>query len=200
MVSVEEFRTKVRANELEALLDEVLLADEALHVSVQNVLKISSALSAKYAVASNKIYVRVVGSAKLGFSMVEKRSTSGQVLPRYRPFSPLSDIDVVVISAEIFDFVWNDLSSHAHRSARLPWDSGVLGDYLVCGWLRPDHFPNAARLRRCDDWWDVFRLLSADAAFGRRKVRGGLFHSLEHARRYLMRALTDCARAEALGV
>lgn len=199
MVSVEEFKARVRANQLEALLDEVLLADEASHVSPQNILKIKSALSAKYSVAAERIFVRVVGSAKLGFSMVEKRTIGGQILQRYRPFSPESDVDVVVINSEIFDLIWNDLSLHAHRSARLPWDSGALGDYLICGWLRPDHFPNKARLRRCDDWWDVFRQLSADATFGRRKIRGGLFHSLDQARSYLIRALADCARAEAMG-
>jgi hypothetical protein len=198
MMSVEEFRTKVRANELEALLDEVLLADEALHVSIPDIRKINSALRAMYTVPADKIYVRVVGSAKLGFSIVEKTLKDGQVLPRYRSFSAASDIDILVICPEIFDFVWNDLSSHAHKSARLPWNSGPLGDYLVCGWLRPDHFPRGVGLRRCDDWSEVFRKLSKDRTFRHRKVSGGLFHSVQHARRYLMRALKDCARAEAL--
>lgn len=200
MISVEEFRTRVRSNELTLLLDEVVLAEEAVHVPVQSISKIGSALGAKYAVPAEGIYVRVVGSAKLGFSIVEKKTADGRVLPRYRSFSAGSDVDVVVVCPEIFDSVWNDLSSYAHRSPRLPWDSGRLGDYMVCGWLRPDHFPNDVRLRRCDDWWDVFRDLSADATFGRRKIRGGLFHSIEHARKYLMRALTECARAEALAI
>jgi hypothetical protein len=139
----------------------------------------------------------IVGSAKLGFSLTEKRARDGSLLARYRDFSAASDIDVAVVSPRLFDILWNELGAYAHREACLPWNSGALGDYLVCGWIRPDHFPIRVRLRRCDDWWDLFRALSADSRYGRRKVRGGLFHSVEHMKRYQIRALRECAIAEA---
>lgn len=197
-MTIEEFREKVRGNELEFLLDEVLLGGSSVHVSGENIAHLSEALSHTFSVPPNDVSVWIVGSAKLGFSLTEKKR-DGEILPRYRSFSPNSDIDVAVVSLPLFDLIWNELSAYAHRRTRLPWDSGPLGDYLVCGWLRPDHFPRV-RLRRCDDWWDLFRSLSAGQRFGRRRVRGALFHSLEHVKRYQMRALNECSVAESLTI
>jgi hypothetical protein len=199
MVTVEFVREKIRNNDLGFLLEEVLLAGDAEHVAGSDVEYIRAMLSAKFGVEAAAIGIWIVGSAKLGFSLTEKRRGS-EVLPRYRPFSPLSDIDVAVVSPPLFDLIWNELSAYAHRVSRLPWDSGELGDYLICGWFRPDYFPIRARLRRCDDWWDLFRSLSADARYGRRKVRGALFHSVEHMKRYQARALHECALAESLTI
>lgn len=198
MISVQLFRERIRDGQAEALLEEVLLAEEALHVEVANIEHLRSALGAKFTTPASEVKVWIVGSAKLGFAITEKRTRGGTVLPRYRPFSPVSDIDVAVVSTAIFDLIWGELSTHAHQTPRLPWDSGPLGDYLVCGWLRPDHFPIRERLRRCDDWWDLFRSLSVDARFGRRKLRGGLFYSVEHMKQYSRRALKECVIAAAL--
>lgn len=199
MITVEFFRAKVRSSEIDFLLEEVLLAGGAEHVADGDLEHVRAMLAAKFAVPLTTISAWVVGSAKLGFSLTEKRR-GAEVLPRYRAFSPLSDIDIAVVSPPLFDLIWNELSAYAHRVSRLPWDSGPLGDYLVCGWLRPDYFPISARLRRCDDWWDLFRSLSADARYGRRKVRGALFHSVEHMKRYQARALHECALAESLTI
>jgi hypothetical protein len=199
VITVEEFRERIRRNEVEFLLDTVLVGNGATHVSIPDIEHIRATLSAKFDVPANLIDVWIVGSAKIGFAITEKRLPSGVVLPRYRQFSAHSDIDVAVVSPALFDLVWNELSTYAHRVARLPWNSGLLGDYLVCGWLRPDHFP-MVRLRRCDDWWDLFRFLSADTRYGRRRVRGGLFHSLAHMKRYQARALNECVIAESLTI
>jgi hypothetical protein len=200
MISVDAFRQRIVNHDFSYLLDEVLLADVAMHVRPEDVDNLRTRLAAKFGAAQEEVNVWIVGSAKLGFSMVEKRLANGTVLPRYRSFSPASDIDVAVVSPRIFDLIWRELSAHAHRAARLPWNSGALGDYLVCGWLRPDHFPGDARLRRCDDWWDLMRSLSSDARFGRRKISGGLYHSVEHMKQYLTRALDECAALESLGI
>jgi hypothetical protein len=136
----------------------------------------------------------IVGSAKLGFSITEKKR-AGCVYPRYRPFGPASDIDTAVVSPEIFRLIWDDLSIYAHGQPLMPWDSGRLGDYLLYGWLRPDHFPKV-RIRRCDDWWDLFRRLSAEPRFDRRPVRGALFYSICDLKRYLRRAVLECIRIE----
>lgn len=198
MITVEEFRERIRGNELEYLLDDVLLGKGAAHLAVEQVRYLESSIVSKFSITGESPKVWIVGSAKLGFAITEKRDKDGKWLPRYRAFSGRSDIDVAVVCPALFDLLWNELSAYAHRKPRLPWDSGKLGDYLVCGWMRPDYFPLRVRLRNCDDWWDLFRSLSADTRFGRRKVRGGLFHSVEHLKRYQIRALNDCAVAEAL--
>jgi hypothetical protein len=198
MMTVESFRQKIRESQSVFLLDEVLLAPAAIHVAARDIEHIKAALVGKFDATTAAVEIWVIGSAKLGFSITEKRLPDGTTLPRYRTFSPTSDVDVAVVSCSIFELIWNELSTHAYQSPRLPWNSGALGDYLVGGWLRPDHFPKGVRLRRCDDWWDLFRSLSTDARFGRRKLRGGLFHSMEHMKRYLTRALNECSLAENL--
>lgn len=200
MITVEAFRRSIQDRSLGYLLDEVLLADSAAHVKGPEITHLRVALAGKFGVLAEDITLWVVGSAKLGFSITEKRLRDGTVLPRYRAFSAASDIDVAVVSPRLFDLIWKELSMYAHRVARLPWDSGALGDYMVYGWLRPDHFPVRPRLRRCDDWWDLFRSLSSDARYGRRKVRGGLFHSAEQMKQYLTRALDECVASESLDI
>jgi hypothetical protein len=194
VVSVSEFRGLCKTTSPEEIVDEILLADDAAHVSTELRQHIRESLASTFGVADSAVNMWIVGSAKLGFSLTERRK-DGVVFPRYRPFGPLSDIDTAVVSPEIFRLIWDELSSFAHEQPWMPWNSGPLGDYMVCGWLRPDHFPRR-RLRRCDDWWDRFRQLSADLRFSRRKVRGGLFHSLDDLRRYQRRAVVECINLE----
>jgi hypothetical protein len=194
MITLAEFRARCVRDPAEVIVDEVLLADDALHVSAAPRAYLVSRLAATFGIAENAVQLWIVGSAKLGFSITEKRK-EGQLLPRYRPFRPVSDIDTAVVSPEIFRIIWDELSIYAHGQPWMPWDSGRLGDYLVYGWLRPDHFPRQ-RVRRCDDWWDLFYEFSADPRFSRRSVRGALFHSVADLQRYLRRSVLECIHNE----
>lgn len=195
MITVEEFRARCARDTAEDIVDEVFLQDYAAHVSVENREYLLDSLATVFGLGQSSIRLWIVGSAKLGFSITEKKK-DGRLMPRYRPFSGVSDIDTAVVSPELFRIVWDELSIYAHGQPWMPWDSGRLGDYMVYGWLRPDHFPSRPRVRKCDDWWDQFRRFSADPRFGRRSVRGGLFHSISDLRRYLRRSVLDCIHAE----
>lgn len=196
MTIVSNFRKEIIGADPFDIVDRLLLGANPIHVTSSNINLIHTVLSNSYNISSSDIRVIITGSASLGFSIVEKRRKNEPNLPRYRLFSPESDIDVAVISAPIFDIVWRELSAYSHRAIRFPHDSGRLGDYLVCGWLRPDHFPRNVRLRPCDDWSDAFHTLSRDARFHRRKVRGGLFNSIEHLRQYMKRGVSECIQQE----
>jgi len=194
---VEEFTERLVASSVEEVVQEVILADTALHVPEDDRNYIKQRLGESYGVEATTIEIWIVGSAKLGFSITEKRRGDAPVLPRFRPFRAESDIDVAVVCPAIFDAIWAELSAYAYRSVSsslLPWNSGNLGHYLVHGWLRPDHFPRA-RLPRCDMWWDLFYSLSREARFNRHRVRGALFHSVQDLTGYQTRAVTDCRLA-----
>jgi hypothetical protein len=198
MLSVDDFKQRLLLGEKDFLPDDVLLGPEAAHVSPTNIDFLKGALSRTFSSRDDiPVDVWIVGSAKLGFATREKIK-NGVVFPRYRPFSGDSDVDVAVISDAIFGTIWHELAEHAHRAIRMPWNSQYLGDYLVCGWLRPDHFPNQVRLRHCDAWWDLFRRLSTERRFGPRRIRGGLFADISHLRRYLNRSIEECEQAEKL--
>jgi hypothetical protein len=192
-ISPDDFKALLKGGDLEQIADEVLLAGDVQNFSQSQVDTVVTALATKFAIEREAITIKIVGSGKLGFSLLEKRDrNTGDVLPQFRPFSAVSDIDVAVVSPTLFGLIWDELSKHADLTARMPWNSGHLGDYMVHGWLRPDHFPKNVRLRRCDDWWDVFRTLSANRAFGFRKIRGALYHSQDQLRRYQIRGLREC--------
>jgi hypothetical protein len=146
MITVESFRQKIRESQSVSVVDEVLLAPAAIHVATCDIEHIKTSLVGKFNAAATAVEIWVIGSAKLGFSITEKRLPDGTKLPRYRTFSPASDVDIAVVSSSIFELIWNELSIHAYQSPRLPWNSGALGDYLIGGWLRPDHFPKGVRL------------------------------------------------------
>lgn len=196
MLTVDQFKALCLEKSAEDIVDDLLLTEDALHVSASDREFIATQLANKFGLEASRVKIWITGSSKLGFSIVEGRK-NGQHLQRYRPFSPISDIDVAVVSPALYDLIWEDLCVFAHGHAWLPWDSKKLGDYMVYGWLRPDHFPHG-KTRRGNDWWDTFRALSSNPRFKRRTVRGGLFHSVGDLRRYLRRAVVECINIEKL--
>jgi hypothetical protein len=199
MITPDEFRRAMLDMDADAIVDGYLLSEGAAHVSVDGIEYVYATLSKSFLTQREDFKVYIVGSAKLGFSLVEKRTREGERLQRYRNFRAESDIDLAVISPFVFDQIWRELSEHAHKSVHsLPWDSGRLGDYLVHGWLRPDFFPKGVRLKKCDDWWDCMRLMSAEGKLGLRKVSGALYRSHEQLALYQKRAVVDCMKAEEL--
>ncbi len=198
MVTAAIFRASLSSGDVDAIVDQYLLVPGAVHVEAVDIDHIHVQLAESYNVPQVEVQVWITGSAKLGFSISEKKKRDAPALPRYRPFSEHSDIDVAVVSRSIFERVWRDLSLHSHRQPRFPREAKRLGDYLVCGWLRPDYFPKNVRLPHCDAWWDQFRRLSADPRFRRIPVRGALFHSIDQLRTYMGRAVSECITAEVI--
>jgi hypothetical protein len=195
MIDIDEFKRRCARQTADEIVDEVILPGPARHVPSENQAYLCESLARSFGLASTDIDLRIVGSAKLGFSISEK-SKDGVCYPRYRSFSALSDIDTAVVSPKLFRAIWDELSVFAHGQAWMPWNSGKLGDYMVYGWLRPDHFPKGQRIRMCDNWWDFFRRSSRDTRFNRRSVRGGLFYSMNDLKRYLRRAVVECVNIE----
>ena len=196
MVTVSEFCNQLTSCTTDDIVERYLLSGTAVHVSSDTKNIIGKRLCEKYRVSLGELTLYIVGSAKLGFSLVEKGRNGGLILPRYRQFGPHSDIDVAVIHDDIFDLVWRELSDYVFNRPFLPWDSGRLGDYLVGGRIRPDHFPKNVRLQRCDDWWEAVSNLSIEVFSGRRKVRAGLFRSKYVLSKYLGRAVHECKNVE----
>lgn len=54
--------------------------------------------------------VAIVGSGKFGFSMAPTKAL--------RPFGPQSDIDVVIVSSEMFNAVWKDIRTAIYNGYR----------------------------------------------------------------------------------
>lgn len=140
--------------------------------------------------------VVVVGSAKVGFSL------NPENFPRQ--FSEDSDIDVIVVSEDLFDRVWLTLLEW-HYPRRLvslgrfesEW-AQVRRKEIYWGWLDPTEvryegisFPDI--LKPLPDistnWFNAFRALSLHPEFAARTISGRLYRTWKHAFRYHLEGL-----------
>jgi hypothetical protein len=131
--------------------------------------------------------VLVVGSGKLGFSIVSTK--------RFREFNDESDIDVAIVSKELFDAIWED--AYEFWRARPFWPGEEdFKRYLFRGWIRPDKLPPADTFRRRRDWWEFFRALTAGRKFGPYRVRGGVYRSWRFLEGYQTTCVAQCRHAD----
>lgn len=141
--------------------------------------------------------VTLVGSAKLGFAMHEKKK-QGYTLKAFRPFRPGSDIDLTICHPELFKKIWYELSVHACLQNYMPWKHENLADYLMYGWLRPDKFPKGVALTHCDKFYETVGALRRDRVRGHPGLSVALFFSAEQLKQYQIRGIRACrARLEA---
>jgi hypothetical protein len=196
VISVNDFRGELRSREALDIVETTLLPNPPAHVTTDQLKYLRLAIASSYGVNGDDVEIVITGSANLGFSLSEKRKSGKVVGARYRQFSPNSDIDVAVISPPIFKRIWQELAVYAANSYRFPIEHGRLGDYLVSGWLRPDHFPPYPHLRYCRNWFMTFSRITAGSQMRRRRVNGGLFYSKFHLAHYMARAVHDCILSE----
>ncbi|MDQ3914533.1 MAG: hypothetical protein M3323_04255 [Actinomycetota bacterium] len=135
----------------------------------------------------------VVGSARVGFAV------SPDSFPR--PFHPRSDLDVAIVSEELFDAAWLALVKWGHpRRFTLPageaeWMKDRQKE-IFWGWLRPDvlqfkglRFPQDLRPLRDvrARWFETFQSVGVSfpgTDLARREVTGRLYRSWDHLIRY----------------
>jgi hypothetical protein len=118
----------------------------------------------------------LVGSGRLGFSLNSDHLA--------RRFSPESDLDIVIISSEIFDRTWAELlekttdillagDDERHRLRRTK-------DNFFSGYLRPEHLPLTSSL--ATEWFPKLSSRFESPIPNRHEVKGWLFKSRTHAR------------------
>ena len=138
----------------------------------------------------------VVGSAKLGFAILEKSPRNGvEGKPAYRKYTPgISDIDVAVVSPVLYTRIWQDLARFGARRTSFPWTT-ELAPYMLNGWIRPDKFPSEAP-QRCIDWKTMVQKVSRMEPFRYKRLRCGLYHSKFFLQIYQQRGVLAAQRAE----
>src|SRR4051794_37356146 len=86
--------------------------------------------------------IELVGSARLGFSL-----NPDHLL---RAFEPSSDLDLVIVSSEVFDAAWQEMLINASSIALANEDEKrrlrKTRENFFNGYLRPDHVPRATFL------------------------------------------------------
>jgi len=193
--TLDEFREILRTRTANEVVESAILAPEAKHLTQEDISEVERVLRLSFHMdPADQISVHLVGSAKLGFSLVDK-STAAYYKPRYRDFTLDSDFDFAIVSQKLYYKLWRELSLYSHRQHPFPWNS-KLAAYMLIGWIRPDHFPTNPRPSQCQTWWELFGQLSTERRFGGRRVRGALFFTKPFLIEYQSRAVLDCQLAE----
>lgn len=167
----------------------IVTADPGPNMPATTLRHIETVIRAKFQlIADQRVTAIVVGSAKLGFSFIEKRVNGVVVKPAYRSYRPgISDIDIAIISPVVYGKIWSDLASIGAHAASFPVQS-KLGRYMYHGWLRPDQFPSP-KPQRCTDWDEAYRELQQYAPLRNKRVRLALYHSQHFLETYQQRGI-----------
>ena len=188
--SVEEFERLLSTEPLPDLVDKYIFEGTpyVFRDSPEDLKVLQDHLATRIGCDSENVHV--VGSGRTGFALnpdnYPRRFTSG------------SDIDVVVISEELFDRYWHTfLAWNYPRRYRLSrpekrW-AFKRQDDLWWGWFRPTAirfdgllFPEAlVPLRDLSaNWFDAFQSLSTYRQFARFDFQSRLYRTKDHARMY----------------
>jgi len=139
--------------------------------------------------------VTVVGSARFGFSLKPWNNL--------KSFHDRSDIDVVVVNADIFDSIWHALLAAAYpRPPATNWVGGWLAarkSELYTGWVTPLEIKLDAKifgvrakpiLQFNATWFNALKRASSFSSRRHEDVNGRLYRTWQHAELYHMHSLS----------
>lgn len=134
--------------------------------------------------------VYIVGSGKLGFSYLKGRE-----------FNYDSDIDVAIVSEELYDRYLKyirkfqyDLERSRERLVEREYKNYIkFLKYMAKGWMRPDLLP--IKIEGIDlktNWFDFFNTISYDKSeAGNYKVSAGVYKSYNYLEYYAINSLKE---------
>jgi predicted DNA-binding transcriptional regulator AlpA len=189
-MDTDEFKELLRTKTAAEIVENHITTDSPGPFLVLDAIKaIENAARVRLQIAEEQsLKAVIVGSAKLGFSYIEKQGKDGVLKPAYRAFKPGdSDIDVAIVSPHAYGKLWYELAHRGSEQVRFPQES-KLGDYMFHGWIRPDKFPNPPT-SRCLDWNNVLHTLQKSNLFRYKKLRLALFHSKAFLNSYQQRGV-----------
>jgi hypothetical protein len=137
-------------------------------------------ISGKFGIEANNIVV--VGSSKTGFSIAPEK--------RYAPFGDSSDIDIAIISSDLYVKVWYELFDYQRSGAH--WESKECEHYCFRGWIRPDKLPRSNTYPFSKAWWEFFQSLTSSNQYGPYDIRAGLYHSKHFFEAYQRICIDQC--------
>ena len=142
--------------------------------------------------------VVVVGSMKLGFSLKAKSKLKGVAGSRFMPFDGDSDVDVAVVSSQLFDLYWDELFKISGPRAQNVYEnearkSVVIG--LFSGWIAPSELPSSPRSERAEAWRKFFDQLTLARVCGLRPIKGRLYRDWSRLEAYQALMVQECRAA-----
>jgi hypothetical protein len=174
----EELKAELKKYSLSRFINKFLLNEKTICFPGNEdlILDIKEAIANHFHVHAKNI--EVVGSAKLGVSLNNKRLG--------KSYDSGSDLDLVIVSSELFDRVWLDLSQLELKKYSLgEKDRTMLEDCcsnIRDGNIRPDMLPDKLSFK--GHWWGIFNKVSNKKQYENRDIRGRLFKNWFFVEKY----------------
>lgn len=192
--SVAELKHTIVTLSPDEFVDQKLLNGVSAHFGSDRIEHTAQMLSQEYRIDVSDAELLVVGSAKIGYALHEKKKEGKDHQPAFRSYDHNSDIDLAVCCPKLFERLWYELNAHFCRKNYIPFESGKVGDYLCYGWLRLDRLPRSEMqgLGLYRQLLEIISGLRKDTERGHPKLEIGIFHDREHLRMYQVRSVGSC--------
>lgn len=178
---IEIFKEDLKRYSTHELVQKKLIFGGSIILDDDKYFSLRQKISKKFKVHPNEVLI--VGSSKLGFSIAPNK--------RYVHFGDISDIDVVIVSDELFSNVWS--SVYSAWKDKIFWETeDDFKKYLFRGWIRPDKLPPSNKFTFSKEWWEFFREITVSGDFGPYKISGALYKSWEFLESYQQFAVQYC--------
>lgn len=181
---LEAFQADLHTLEDQQLINKYYLSGAAFALDDNRHYALRQEVSAHFEVRYSEVFI--VGSGKLGFSIKPRR--------RFQPFYSGSDIDIVIISTELFEKIWQEIFLFERNGGYWP-NIGAFKQYHFQGWMRPDKLPLERSFTFTRIWWDFFEKVSGGGEYGPYKIRGGLYQSQFFFQSYQQKCFDQCRSA-----
>ncbi len=175
------FKRELTLHTSDEIVERRIIFGDSLVLEPVKYRDLRAAIANNFDINANEVLL--VGSAKLGFSIAPHK--------QYRHFGDSSDLDVAIVSSDLFDKFWKAVYSLWKQ--KVFWENeNDFKKYLFQGWIRPDKLPNAKSFKMGDDWWDYFRELTKSNRFGPYKITGALYKDWDYLQGYQNFSVQNC--------
>jgi hypothetical protein len=136
--------------------------------------------------------ITMVGSGRIGFSLSPDKFGT--------PFSSESDLDMLIVSEELFDKAWFDMLKLGRKYSGLEvrvrnWVDAHRMNNIYWGFIQPDRLPGVVQIAAA--WFRAFRGLSRHRDLARREIGGRLYRTWDHVQVHQLHTLRMIQRARA---
>lgn len=178
---VARFQSDVKSMPVERVVSRHITSGECFAIEQAEYSDLRIEVAANFGLHHNSVLA--VGSAKLGFSIA-----SGK---RYQHFGDKSDIDLAIISSDLFDKIWHQVFDYWNANGSEGWEPDFR-KYLFRGWIRPDKLPPQERFSVSQDWWNFFLSITNQGKYGQYPIKGGLYKSFHFLETYQAQMVHEC--------
>lgn len=187
----EEFEILLKTTDIDSIIDNHLFGGAPFYSSHQPQVHRQMVRQVSRGLKVPKQDICVVGSGRIGFSLAPQKFGE--------PFGQFSDLDIVVVSAELFDPSWLDILTirlrnrpNITRQTRYNLQSHRENHYIHNGWIYPSSVIEALDIGQL--WLRTFNGLSRITELAGRQIGARLYRTWDHARTYHRRGLVQLRR------